>query len=537
MRWLNSSLIICQDLLKAGLLLCALLVFYHPVIHGGMLFDDNRHITLEALRSLHGLWRIWVEPGAADQYYPVLHSAFWLEWCLWGDSVTGYHLVNLLLHACCAFLIVALMRRLALPGAWFAAFIFALHPVCVESVAWISEQKNTLSTLFYLGSMFVYLGFDRERRSSLYIAALFLFLMALLSKTVTATLPGALLVIFWWQRGRIDWKRDLLPLLPWIAMGAAGGLLSGWMERRFYGAVGSDFSMTFLERCLMAGRIPWFYSGKLFWPVHLMFHYPFSPVRTTEPWQYMFLFGLLLILAGLCVISRWSRGPMAAFLLYIGTLFPVLGFLNIKWFVFSPVADHFQYLASLGIIVPVTSGIVLGVKKIPIPWMRHTVRASGYLLLLILSSLTWRHSQVFRDMETFYKDTLAGNPESYLAHYNYGLVLIKLPGRLPDALFQFDEALRLRPDDAVLQNGVGVIFMSIKDRQDRSIDCFKKAILLNPDYAVAHLNLAQVLEAIPGRLHDAAVHYETALRIKPGFEEAKKGIERIHRREAKNPES
>ncbi|MEI8341339.1 MAG: hypothetical protein WCH43_07395, partial [Verrucomicrobiota bacterium] len=144
--------IVLLDLIPGCVLLLALLLFYQPALHGGLLFDDDRHITPAALRSLHGLWRLWFELGAGFQYYPVLHSTFWLEHRLWGDAVAGYHWANLLLHFGSACLVVAIMRRLSLPGAWLAAFIFALHPVCVESVAWISEQKNTLSTVFYLGA-------------------------------------------------------------------------------------------------------------------------------------------------------------------------------------------------------------------------------------------------------------------------------------------------------------------------------------------------------------------------------------------------
>ena len=181
------------------------------------------HVTRADLRSLHGLWRIWFDLGATQQYYPLLHSAFWLEHRLWGDSVFGYHLTNVVLHAASAFLVVMIVRRLSLPGAWLAGFVFALHPVCVEAVAWISEQKSTLSGVFYLAAALIYLDFDRSRRKSHYFAALGLFVLALMSKSVTATLPAAILVIFWWQRGRLDWRRDVLPLAPWLVCGRFRG--------------------------------------------------------------------------------------------------------------------------------------------------------------------------------------------------------------------------------------------------------------------------------------------------------------------------
>ena len=344
-----------KTLLTAVLIVCCTFLAYLPALSGGLLWDDAAHVTRPELRSLHGLWRIWSDLGATQQYYPLLHSAFWVEYKLWGDATLGYHLLNLLLHAAAAILVMLIMRRLGLPGAWLAALIFALHPVCVESVAWIAEQKNTLSTVFYLSAALLYLHFDQTRRRSQYFLALALFVMALLSKTVTDTLPAALLVVFWWRRGRIGWKRDVLPLLPWFALGAAAGIFTAWVERTLVGAEGPDFALTLVERFLVAGRAIWFYVGKLVWPANLMFFYPRWRVDSTEWWQYLFPLAALAALAGLCLLARKRRGPLAGALIFAGTLFPALGFFNVYPFVYSYVADHFQYVASLGIIVPVAS--------------------------------------------------------------------------------------------------------------------------------------------------------------------------------------
>ena len=264
------------------LLFCATLFANLPTIRGGLLWDDDAHVTRPALQSLHGLWQIWFELGTTQQYYPMLHSAFWLEHRLWGDSTTGYHLVNVALHATAACLFALILRRLSIKGAWIGAFLFALHPVSVESVAWISEQKNTLSTLFYLSAMLAYLRHDEEARSAPHISpltrhyflAFALFLAAMLSKTVTVTLPAALLVVIWWRRGKLEWKTDVLLLAPWIALGLAMWLFTSWVERRFIGAEGADFTLNLLQRCLLAGRVVWFYLSKLLWPTNLMFIYP-----------------------------------------------------------------------------------------------------------------------------------------------------------------------------------------------------------------------------------------------------------------------
>ncbi len=192
------------------------LMAYQPAWRGGFVWDDDGHVTRPELRSWYGLYRIWFHLGATQQYYPLLHSAFWVEHRLWGDATLGYHLVNILLHMAATVLVALVLCRLRVPGTCLAAAIFALHPVHVESIAWIAEQKNALSAVFYLGAMLVYLRFDQERKSPLYCWALALFVLGLLSKTTAATLPAALLVILWWQRGRLSWRRDVVPLVPFL---------------------------------------------------------------------------------------------------------------------------------------------------------------------------------------------------------------------------------------------------------------------------------------------------------------------------------
>ena len=216
----------------ALLLIAATFLSYQPAWHGEAIFDDDDHLTSPELSSAQGLVRIWTELGVVSQYYPVTHSAFWIENQLWAHDMSGYHLVNIFLHILCALLFLKILQQLALPGAWLAAAIFALHPVHAESVAWISELKNTLSTVFYLGAALAYLHFDLSRKRVHHLAAFGLFIAALLSKSVTASLPAALLVVFWWQRGRLSWSRDIRPLLVFFILGICSGLFTAWIERR-----------------------------------------------------------------------------------------------------------------------------------------------------------------------------------------------------------------------------------------------------------------------------------------------------------------
>ena len=499
-----------------ALLLCATFAAHLPALRGGLLWDDNMHVTRADLRSLDGLWRIWFDLGATQQYYPLLHSAFWVEHKLWGDALLGYHLANVLLHAVAAILVMLIMRRLGLPGAWLGASIFALHPVCVESVAWIAEQKNTLSAVFYLSAALLYLHFDQTRRRSQYFLALALFVLALASKTVTDTLPAALLVVFWWRRGRLGWKRDVLPLLPWLALGAAAGIFTAWVERTLVGAEGAGFALTLVERFLLAGRAIWFYAGKLVWPANLMFFYPRWRVDSAEWWQYLYPLGALAALAGLCLLARKRRGPLAGALIFAGTLFPALGFFNVYPFLYSYVADHFQYIASLGIIVPVAAWLASVVR----PGTRRWAVAAACVALAALGALTWQQCGMYSDIETLFQETIDRNPTSWIAHYNLGVLIAGTPGRLPEAIDHYREAVRLKPDYAMAHYNLALALSRTPDRLPEAIEEYRAALRADPNSDMAHNNLGLALSNVPGRLPEAIEEYLAALRIAPDSAEA-----------------
>jgi tetratricopeptide (TPR) repeat protein len=497
-------------------LLLATLAAYYPAWHGGMLWDDDRHITRSDLRSAEGLSRIWFDLGATQQYYPLTHSAFWVLQRLWGDDTLGYHLMTIILHVFSAFLVAILLERLAVPGAWLAALLFALHPVHVESVAWISELKNTLSGVLYLSAALAYLHFDSSRRKLPYALAMVLFILALLSKTVTATLPAALLVVFWWQRGKLNWRRDVLPLLPFFMLGAAGGLLTAWVERTLVGAQGAEYHFTMLERCLIAGRVVWFYLGKLFWPADLIFIYPRWQVTQNEVWQFSYPLGLLVLLAGLWQLRKRSRAPLAAILLYCGTLLPALGFFNVYPFRYSFVADHFQYLASITIIALCSAGLATLAKR----WkwaVKPAAVATTMLLGGTLAAATWIQSGQYLNAETLYRTTLSRNPSCWMASNNLGNALQK-SGRIEEAISQYIAALQIKPDYAEAYNNLGHALHGL-GRLEEAVTQYQEAIRLMPNLAGAHHNLANALQEL-GRVEEAAAHYAEALRLEPGTAEA-----------------
>ena len=530
------------------LVFMAILIAYFPSLRGGFLWDDAGHVTNAELRSWSGLLRIWFEPGVTQQYYPLLHSAFWLEHRLWGDATVGYRLVNVLWHAISAGLLVAILRRLAVPGALLAGLLFALHPVCVESVAWISEQKNTLSTVFYLAAALAWLRFEEERRPVRYAVASLWFLAALLTKTVTATLPAALLVLACWRRGRLSWRGDVLPLLPWLAAGVGAGLFTAWFERTGIGAQGAEFSLSIVERGLLAGRVFWFYLGKLTWPAELAFFYPRWDVDAAAAWQYLFPAAALALLGGLVWWAREGRGrgPLAAFLLFGGTLFPVLGFVNVYPFVFSYVADHFQYLASSSLFTLAAAGFVGAARnrRLRLPW--RGAQAIAAAVLVVLGALTWRQSKDYVDSITLYRATLARNPDSWVAHHNLASELAgrgapheALPharravelkpdfpealnnladnltrtGRAAEALPLLERALQLQPAYAQAENNLGIALMRL-GRAEEGVRRFQRAIELQPRLAETHYNLG-LAQAESGAFAAAIPHFAETVRLRP----------------------
>jgi hypothetical protein len=441
---------------------------YFPALNGGLQWDDAAHITRAGLRGLDGLRRIWFQLGTTQQYYPVLHSAFWIEHRLWGDSVFGYHVANVLLHAGSACLFALVLTRITPGGGegdrpggaeWFAAAVFALHPVCAESVAWISEQKNTLSLFLYLLAALAYLGFDRSRRWRSYLSASALFALALLSKSVTATLPAALLLALYWRNGRLAFRRDVIPLVPWFAAGAAAGLFTAWVERTYIGARGQAFDLGILERCLLAGRVVWFYLGKLLWPADLTFIYPRWQVRPSWPWG-LGLAGLLGAIGLLVAAGKRGRAPLLALLFLRGLPLSgpwLLQCLPVPLFLCRrplPVPalprGHRAFVPGGRIPCKVGRGGVHGERAGP----GRRAAAVATALVAVLFVLTWRQSGLYRDVPTLYGDTLAKNPECWMAHNNLGAYL-NASGSTREAIVQLRLAVALKPDYADAHNNLG----------------------------------------------------------------------------------
>jgi hypothetical protein len=347
-------------MLAGACVLAALAVLaYLPALDAGFVIDDGMYVTddsrMETLSGLGGIWTEVAGPEYRHQYYPLTTSAFWLQYRLWGEHPVGYHLVNVLLHALNAVLLWRLLRVLGLPAAWLAAAVFAVHPVHVQSVAWVSELKNVLSSAFFLSSMLLlvrYLGVAGSGASGrwvTYVLGVALFVCALLSKTATCLLPAALLLVVWWKRGRIV-RRDLLALAPLVAVGAAFVVMTVYLESHHGGARGEGFGQSWLDRALIAGRALWFYAGKLMWPADLVFIYPRWTIDATVWWQYLYPLSVLAVMVVLWSLrGRIGRGPLAAAGYCILAVAP-LSLVNVAFTRHSYVADHWAYWASMGLI-------------------------------------------------------------------------------------------------------------------------------------------------------------------------------------------
>lgn len=489
------------------ILIIATAIAYLPTWQGKPIWDDNVHITHPGLRSWHGLVEIWTLLGATRQYYPLAHTAFWIEQKLWGDWIVGYHLVNILLHGLSAVVLLRILQHLKVPGAWLAAGLFALHPVQVESVAWITELKNTLSGLFFFCSILIYLKFDTSRSRFTYFSSLVLFLFGLLCKTAIAPLPAVIFVTLWWQRGRVRPREDVLPLLPFFALGIGAGLFTSWVERTIIGAQGSEFNLFIWQRILIAGRDFWFYLFKLVWPDKLTFIYPRWEINRSVWLQYAFPIALVIVLAVLWALRRHSRGVLAGLLVFLALLSPALGFINVYPFLYSFVADHFQYLACIGPLTLLAAGATSGLKLL-FPSNQLARVGTGTLLMVVLGALTWKQSRQYTDIETLWRTTITRNPDCWMAYSNLGSSLLAR-GDVDEAMRDFQKALELRPDQGKDHNNLGKALLE-KGRMSEAMEEFQTALRISPYDSEAENNIGAVYLQ-KGDLDEAIVHLRKAV--------------------------
>jgi tetratricopeptide (TPR) repeat protein len=500
---------------------------YHPAWHAGFIWDDDVYVTNNPLLTApDGLRRIWFSLDSPSQYFPLTYTTFRIERGFWGLNPAGYHCDNIILHTVNALLVWLLLKRLSIRGAWLAAAIFALHPVEVESVAWITERKNVLSLFFSLLTLLGWFEFVEDRPHRwwrFYAPALVCSALALLAKSTACTLPAVLLLILWLKHKPIH-RAQLAQIVPFLLVGAGMGLLTMWWERHHQGTEGRLFSTGLPERILIASHAVWFYAGKLIWPVNLTFSYPRWDINRADLCDYGWLVAGLAAGAAIYFARRLvGRSVAVAALYFVAILSPMLGFIMLYTFRWTYVADHYQYVASIGLIALAATGItrVFGLSG----------KAGGWLmplwcggLLLTLGVLTWRQCGMYADAETLWRTTIERNPNSVMAYQNLGGILLH-SGRVDEAIGCLNKALTIQPEDAEIHNNLGYALLK-KRRWAEAIIQFRRALAVPPEDVASqynlgntHYNLGNALLQT-GRVDEAMMEFQKALAANPGFAEA-----------------
>jgi len=507
--------------LPALVLIAAVFVAYLRVWHAGFIWDDDDHLTRNpCIVGPLGFGAIWTSSKAV--YYPLVLSSFWVQHALWGLNPLPYHVVNVALHAGCAVLLWRVLRRLNVAGAWLGAAIWALHPVQVESAAWITEQKNTQSCLFYLLAILFFLrwleaakaaaeggagpGFPRARRYGL---ALLCAVLAILSKSSTVMLPVVLALCWWWMEGRWQW-RNVLWLGPFFMISAAASAWTIWEQKYANHALGVEWSQTWPQRAVIAGKDVWFYAGKLVWPHPLTFIYRQWDTDSTHASAFLPLMGVACAMVLLWLARDGALRPVffaAAY--FVISLFPVLSFFNVYFFRYSFVGDHFQYLASIGPLALAGAGIAWAAKRAGVEKGPVYPAVAG-AVLLILGGLTFLQCGVYRNLETLWRCTLADNPDAWIGHFNLADILVR-QGRLDEAAAHYREQLRLLPTS---EEGLGNLanVLVLQGHTDEAVAQFEELLRLNPDSAEGHGNLASALLR-EDRTNEAIEHARLAVKL------------------------
>jgi len=510
-----------RDTLLGLLLFAATLLVYWPALHGSFLWDDDTHLTANAtIVGPLGFKEIWTTSAAV--YYPLTLTSFWLQHLLWGLNPFPYHLVSIGAHAASAVLLWRVLKHLKVQNAWFGATLWALHPVQVESVAWITELKNTQSCVFYLLASWFFLKWlpagesDRRRVGFNYVLAVVAAAFAILSKTSTVMLPVALGLCWWWKDGQWRW-RNTLWLAPFLLVSTAAGVWTIWEQKNHSGALGVEWAQSGLERAAIAGKIVWFYLGKLIWPHPLIFIYPRWSVDSGQLTAYVSALAAGLVLA---ILWRYRTGSLRpaffALAYFVISLFPVSGFFSVYFFRYSFVADHFQYLAAIGPLVLVMAGIPTVLRPVT-ERKRFLAPALCVAMLAGGGILSRQQTRIYATPLTLWRDTLAKNPNAWMAHTNLGAELDD-QGRTPEALAEYEAALQINPNDAGAHNNVAAHLAQL-GREAEAVEEWEKALRIQPRVAQTHTNLAFALAHL-GRMQEAFDHWEKALDIQPNLLDA-----------------
>ncbi len=526
--------------LKAGVIVGLTLLAYWPALTGEFLWDDDVLLTRNAfVQQLGGIKHIWSSTKQID-FLPLTATSFWLEWRLWSVKPAGYHVTNVLLHALASVLLWRVLLRLKIPGAWVAAVIFAVHPLCVASVAWIAERKNTLCIVFFLLSLLWYLRAESDcptprpaaragpspgrqpstpnLRQSWYWLSLLAFALAMLSKQAVAAAPFVLLLISWWRYGRIS-RRDLLRVAPFFGVALVMGLIAVWFQSKLLENPDAlERPSSWPARMLGGSWAIWFYLYKTLVPIRLSAMYPRWEIASSAPLAYAP--GLVLLLLG-GVLWRyrksWGRQGILGLGYFILMLSPVLGFFKMAFWCYSLVADHWVYFAVPGTVALATAGATCLLRR------NSVVSKSGVLLPMLAVAVTItlvgvltltsnRRARIYAESAALWRETVRQNPRAWIAWFNWGTALAKR-GLIPEAESKFAETVRLKPEYSLGHCSLGGVRL-VQGRTEEALRELLAAVKLDPSLPDAHRNLG-VLYATTGKTNEAIYYFQEALRVDP----------------------
>ncbi|HTV47422.1 MAG TPA: tetratricopeptide repeat protein [Phycisphaerae bacterium] len=548
-----------QLLAALGLILLCFVVYW-PLLHAGFIWDDGLWITENPyVQHWSGLWHIWFSAQGAPQYYPLVTTAFLLEYKWFGLIPVGYHLVNIFLQSSNAILLWRILRRLELKGAWVAAAVFAIHPVQVETVGWITEQKNLLSVLLGFSAALYWLKWSDsnapgetellkvKQRWKPYSMATAFYALALLAKTDLCVLPAILLLLYWWKSGGIT-RIVFVGAIPWLIIGFMMAGITIFIENGQAGAHGEAFGFSLAQRFIIAGKDFWFYPLKLLWPHPLMEVYPRWNVDHLSWVDCLFPTTALAIPAILWLLrTKIGRGPFTAAAYYGIAIFPVLGFISFFTMEYSFAADHYQYMACIGVITLVVEGTILLVSLITTGWKnknpteagndrtrlckRTTMIGIAAILLAMLGCFTIAQGELYNPSVNIWRNVLEYDPHSWVAlgHLGEWQAAHEDP---TDALATIKQAEKYGgASNVYVTADLGNLYMRAKGDYRSARFYLLRSLLIQPyqpdifaelaycdeklgdsDQAITDLKLAQALEE-SGDTQDAIVRRNIVLQL------------------------
>ena len=529
----HHFLILCISFV---LIVATVVVFWKVRSHEFISFDDNEYVTnnphVKSGLTLSGA--IWAFVAMhSNNWHPLTWLSHMLDCELYGLNPGGHHLTNLLFHIANTLLLFLVLKRMtgALWRSSFVAVLFALHPLHVESVAWIAERKDVLSTFFWMLTMWAYVRYAKRARIDRYLLVILFFVLGLLSKPMLVTLPFVLLLLDYWPLGRLrlgksrahdigsvnscDSKASALsPIyekVPFFALAAIAAILTVFAQQK--GGTVKTLEFFPLEIRIANALMSYVrYIGKMIWPPPMAILYPYP-----DHFHIWGIAGASLFLVGvtLLAIRVMRRYPylVVGWLWYLGTLVPVIGLVQVGM---QAMADRYTYVPLVGLFIMVAWGAPDILKG----WgYRKIILAVGSgLLLLFFAILTWTQVQLWQNSITLFEHSVRVTPKNFLIHNKLGNILFE-KGEMGKAMIHYQEALRINPSFVEAYNNIGNAFFYNGDVQ-RAIVYYTRALSQAPNYADAHNNLGFAL-ARQGKIAEAIAHYQEALRIKPDFAQAR----------------